>query len=182
MPLPPPSPGGCRAPLQIYTGDETKVRVKQQSSRVKNASVEAVVNGIVLRIVFVLGAVCLVGALCSLAFVNRAVGKHAYLAFSGKAGAALFFQVGPPPPPTSPSLRPPPPTLPCRVDSLRKWRPHAHARTTICPRGHPMRIGVSGAPVVVGAWWLTWVLVPLLPGPLSLPSSNLFGVASEASC
>ena len=80
-------------PFQIYTGDETKVRVKQQTSRVKVASVEAVVNGIVLRIVFVLLAVCLLGALCSVGFVTRAVHKHDYLGFTASVDAGVFFQV-----------------------------------------------------------------------------------------
>ncbi len=85
----PPSPALC----QIYTGNQCKVSVRQQMSVVKVASMERDVNAIVMRIVGVLGAVCLIGAVCSVAFVSRAHDHHTYLGFDSKPDAADFFQV-----------------------------------------------------------------------------------------
>ena len=78
----------------VYTGDETKVRVKQQEVHVKSASVERVVNSIVLWIVVVLVALCLSGATLSSAFVRRAQDGDSvwYLRFTALPTAAQFVQ------------------------------------------------------------------------------------------
>ena len=65
--------------LVVYTGNQTKVRVKQQEQKVKKALVEGVINQNILRLVGLLALLCLAGTIGYIVFTSNSVSTHWYL-------------------------------------------------------------------------------------------------------
>ncbi len=79
----------CAYGLVVYTGDETKVRVKQQEVHTKRASVEAVINSNVIGLVLILLAICTMGAAGSAVFGEGDGVDHWYLSLGDVTGATV---------------------------------------------------------------------------------------------
>lgn len=86
--------------MVVYTGKETKVRVRATARPLKRAQVEAILNKFILLLLFLLVVLCLIGTSGTHMWYNQYGNRHWYLVgpggegndyTSGRAGVATFF-------------------------------------------------------------------------------------------
>jgi magnesium-transporting ATPase (P-type) len=85
--------------LVVYTGRETKVRVRQTSRPLKRAQVEVVLNKLILALVVCLVAFCLIGAIGAAIWSKQHLAHSWYLIMSGTVALGGGNQGGPGAPP-----------------------------------------------------------------------------------